>query len=140
MTSPSWRRLGLTLLLVLGWLLLLPLLWNAFSTLPSAERLAESRMARIPTLQAFLFIAGRSAAELLGVLALTWPRSRLYATRLAATTAGLLVYFLFSAPLSLTRMAWLHRRWLALVLLTLFAALVIELIVRAARRSRGRLH
>ena len=91
-------------------------------------------MARIPTLGAFLVMVARSAIELLGVIVLTWPRVRLYGRRLAVATAGLLLYFLFSAPLSLTRMEWLHRRWLATVILLLLLALMLELALRARHR------
>jgi hypothetical protein len=132
----SRRRLALTLLLLLGWIALVPLLWSAFSTLPSAERLEQSRMARIPTLGAFLFMIGKSAAELLAVLALTWPRVRGYATRLAAAAFVLVAWFFISTPLSLTRMEWLHRRWLVAMVLLLLVALVLELALRRVRPRR----
>lgn len=130
----SRRRFALTILLALGWIALVPMLWSAFSTLPSAERLEQSRMARIPTLGAFLFVLGKSAVELLAVLALTWPRVRGYATRLAVAALGLVAWFFFSTPLSLTRMEWLHRRWLVAMVLLLLAALVLELGLRLVRR------
>lgn len=134
----SRRRLALTLLLAVSWLILVPLLWRAFSTLPTPERLEQSRMAPIPTLQSFLFVTGKSALELGVVLVLTWPRAQLYASRLVVALLGLLGWFLFSTPLSVSRMEWLHRRWLALAVLALLVALVIELAVRLARRVARR--
>ena len=123
-------------MLVASWLVLLPLLWNAFSTLPTAERLEQSHMARIPTLQALGLIVARSAAELAAVLALTWPAARLFASRLALAALGLAVWFLYSMPLGLSRMEWLHRRWLALLVVLLLAGALVELAMRGVARAR----
>lgn len=132
---PRWsrRRVALTLLLVLGWLILLPLLWKAFSTLPTPERLEQSRMARIPTLQSLRFVVGRSALELIAVVAMTWPHARWYAARLAFTALGLAAWFLYSTPLSVSRMEWLHRRWLVISVLLVVLGLLLELTVRGYR-------
>lgn len=134
-TRGSGRRLALTLLLALSWLVLLPLLWQAFATLPTPERLEQSRMARIPTLGSFLYTTGRSALEFAALLALTWPRPRLYASRLAFASVALLGWFLYSTPLNVSRMEWLYRRWLALAVLALLLALLVEVLARLARKA-----
>jgi hypothetical protein len=95
-------------------------------------------MARIPTLQGLRWVVGKSAAELCAVLVLTWPRARGYATRLAVAALGLLAWFLYSTPMSVSRMEWLHRRWLAFGVLLLLAALALDLLLRLVARLRSR--
>lgn len=93
---------------------MLLLAWDAFTTVPSAERLAESRMAAIPTLTTMLWMAARSAMEVAVLMVLLWPwNARRYATRAFICALVLPAYFLFTTPLSLTSVHWVHRRWLA---------------------------
>jgi hypothetical protein len=108
-------RVGVCAGLVLSWLVMLLYAWSAFSTVPSAERLEQSRMTQIPTLFTFGTLALRSVVELLAVLALVWPAARLYLTRVLFAAFALAAYFLATAPLTVTLMEWVHRRWLAAV-------------------------
>lgn len=108
-------RIGVCAGLVLSWLVMLLYAWSAFSTVPSAERLEESRMTQIPTLFTFGMLALRSVVELIAVLALVWPAARLYLTRVLFAAIALAAYFLATAPLTVTLMEWVHRRWLAAV-------------------------
>jgi hypothetical protein len=109
----TWR-LAVWLGLILGWLVMLLHLWSAFATLPSPERLEQTRMVAIPTLQTLAFLVGRSALELAAVLAVLWPwRGRHYGLRVVAAAALLAVWFVATTPLSLSAIGWVHRRWLA---------------------------
>jgi len=125
---PARARLVFWLALALSWVILLPLLWSAVSTLPSAERLEQTRTVPIPTLASFLRVMAVSAAELAAVLLVTWPGwSRAYTARLFAAAMMVGVWFVMSVPMTLTRLGWVHRRWLALVAFALFAAGVYRL-------------
>lgn len=107
---------ALWIVLILSWIVLLPMLWTAFSTVPSPERLAQSRMVRIPTLESLGLLVGRSAVELGVLLVLLVPwRRRFYLTRLSLAAVGVWAWFIGSTPLGLSQMTWLHRRWLAAV-------------------------
>ncbi len=138
----TWRnraRLLLWLALIASWLVLLPMLWTAFSTVPSPERLAQPRMVRIPTLESLGLLVGQSAVELGVLLALLAPwRPRFYLARLWLGAVGIWAWFIATTPLGLSQMTWHHRRWLAVVgaLLVLSAALVA--LSRVAGRLRTR--
>ena len=138
--GPDGRGSILRILLFTGiavsWAVMLTYAWTAFSTLPSPERLETSRMARIPTLDVMRGLAARSAAELAVLLALAWPAPRRYTTRLVVAVLALPVWFLATAPLTLTSVQWVHRRWLAAVWLAVSGALVITTLIRYARRVR----
>lgn len=100
----------------LSWVILLPLLWSAVTTLPSPERLEQTRTAAIPTLRTLLIVIALSAAEAAFALLLLWPRWRgAYTGRLLGAAVGLGAWFVASTPLSMSRLDWVHRRWLALV-------------------------
>jgi hypothetical protein len=119
-------RIALSAVLVLGWLVMLLYLWSAFVTLPSAERLEQTRLMPIPTLQGLALLAARSAAELGGVLVLTAPWwRRLYALRLLAAAVLLAAWFFATTPLSLSAMHWVHRRWLAAMIVGLLGCAII---------------
>lgn len=125
-------RLALWALLILAWLVTLLYMWSAFATFPSAERLEQSRPVPIPTLGTAALLVLRSAAELGALLALLWPWwRRWYPGRalLAAAAAG--GWFLFTTPLSLSAMSWVHRRWLAAMAVVALAAFLASGAARA---------
>jgi hypothetical protein len=108
--------------------------WSAFSTLPSAERLQESRLTQIPSLATLRNVVLRSAAELVALLLLLWPAARLYLVRVAAAVAALIAYFIATVPLSVTSLAWVHRRWLAALIIALAAVFISGVTARIMRR------
>lgn len=130
-------RLGVCAGLVLSWLVMLLFAWNAFSTVPSAERLEETRMTQIPTLTSVGMLLLRSGVELALLLVLLWPARRLYLTRVAAAVLGLAVWFIATVPLTVTSLAWVHRRWLAALVVALFGVLVAGAAARLARHGRA---
>jgi hypothetical protein len=138
----SWRdraRLALWVALLLSWLILLPMLWTAFSTVPSAERLAQSRMVRIPTLQTVGLLVLQSAVEVGVLLALLFPwRPRFYLARLWIAAFAVVAWFIATTPLGLTRMSWIHRRWLAAVGVALLFWAAIATMARIVRGLRAR--
>jgi hypothetical protein len=134
----QWRA-GLCALLILGWLWMLLQLWSGFATFPSAERLEHSRLVAIPTLPGLALLAARSVGELLVVLAILWPwRARAYLLRMLLAAALLTMWFIATTPLSLSTMAWVHRRWLAAMtaglLITLAAAALVQLVTTLRAR------
>lgn len=139
---PTWRdraRLLLWLALIASWLVLLPMLWTAFSTVPSVERLAQPRMVRIPTLESLGWLVGQSAVELGVLLALLVPwRPRFYLARLWLGAVSVWAWFIGTTPLGLSQMTWHHRRWLAAVGALLVLASTIATLGRAAGRLRTR--
>ena len=125
--------------MLLSWLVLVPMLWTAFSTVPSAERLAQSRMVRIPTLQTVGLLVLRTAAEAGVLLALLAPwRPRFYLSRLWIAAFGVVAWFIGTTPLGLTRMSWIHRRWLAAVGVALLLWAAIATMARIVRGLRAR--
>lgn len=131
-------RLGIWLGLILGWLVMLLYLWAAFATLPSAERLEHTRMTAIPTLRTVALLGARSAVELAVLLVLLWPWwARFWALRLLAAALLFAVWFIATAPLTLSSIEWVHRRWIAamsVVLLLSWIIVVTAGLTRAARR------
>lgn len=137
--APSRVRFIFWLALAASWVVLLPFLWSAVSTLPSAERLEQTRTVAIPSLGSFLRVMAMSAAELAVTLLLTWPTwRRAYTFRLLGAAALLGAWFVFSAPMSLTRLEWAHRRWLALLAFAVLAAGAYRLFRGMMRRLRPR--
>ena len=131
-------RLALAALLVLGWLLAVWYMWEAMATLPSAERLETTRLVAIPTIRTFLSAVLFSALELAIVLGLLWPTwPQLYATRVAVAVLALVTWFILTTPMDLSRMDWVHRRWLVGMAAGLTLALVALLLLRAGRRLTG---
>lgn len=130
-----WGRIGLWLLLLCSWVVAVWYMWDAMSTVPSPERLEQSRMVTIPTPRTFLTSTVFSAMELAVVLAALWPWWKsLYATRLGITDLALVTWFVMTTPMDLNRMDWIHRRWLALLVLTVSAALLVLAFYRGTRR------
>lgn len=118
-----------------SWVVAVAYMWDALTTVPSAERLEESRLALIPTPRIFFTSAVFSAMELGIVLAALWPGwQRLYATRLAVTVLALSTWFIMTTPMDVNRMDWVHRRWLAFMIVATFAGLIVLLSYRAVRR------
>jgi hypothetical protein len=123
--------------LLIGWLVMVPLLWSAFASLPSEARLQQTRMAAIPTLGTFFTTLTVSVLELCVLLALLWPwRARRYGTRLALAAAAAFTWFLLTTPLSITRLQWIHRRWLFAVIVVLVAGAFVTGTVRLVRSRR----
>ena len=90
----------------------------------------------IPSPRTFFTAAIFSGMELAVILAALWPwRPTLYATRLAVTALALVTWFIMTTPMmELSRMDWVHRRWLAFLILTVLGALVVLLLYRLVRR------
>ncbi len=141
-TPTSWRdraRSALWFALILSWLVLVPMLWTAFSTVPSPERLAQPRMVQIPTLDSLGLLVGQSAIELGVLLAWLLPwRPRFYLGRLWIGAVGVWAWFIGTTPLGLSQMTWHHRRWLAAVGVTLLLSAAIGTGDRILRGLRGR--
>lgn len=130
----EWVRRGFWILLALSWVVAVGYMWDAMATIPSAERLQESRLVEIPDPRRFFAAAAFSAMELAVVLAALWPwRPALYGTRLAVTGLAVLTWFVTTTPLGLTAMDWVHRRWLAFLVLAQGSALVALLAYRSTR-------
>ena len=133
----SRARIVFWSLLALSWVVAVALMWDAMTTVPSAERLEESKLVVIPTPRTFFTAAIFSAMELAIVLAALWPwRSELYATRLAGTSLALVTWFIMTTPMDLSRMDWVHRRWLAFMTAATLAGLVLLLLYRLFRTVR----
>lgn len=135
----EWTRRGFWLLLAVSWLVAVWYMWDAMTTIPSAERLQETRMAEIPGPRRFFTAAAFSAMELAVVLAALWPwRPGYYASRLAVTALGVLTWFVMTTPMGLSRMDWVHRRWLFFLIAAQVAGLVVVLLYRALRTLADR--
>lgn len=124
----TWLLLGL----LLSWIAMLILMRIEFWTLPAPEALQRERMVRLPTMQTLRTSAVQSAVEFLVLALLLWP-GRAYGVRLALTSAGLLVYYVVSAPMAITSVEQVHRRWLAAVAVVLLLA-TVGIFLRAAVR------
>jgi hypothetical protein len=136
--APSRTRFLFWLALAVSWVILLPFLWAAVTTLPSPERLDQTRTVAIPTLGSFLRVMAVSAAELAATLLIILPAwRRAYTLRLLGAAALLGVWFVFSTPMSLTRLEWVHRRWLAMLAFLLFAAGVYRFVRTLSSRRRA---
>ncbi len=129
----EWVRRGFWCLLIMSWVVAVWYMWDAMTTLPSAERLEETRLVEIPGPRRFFTAAAFSAMELALVLAALWPwRPGWYATRLAVTALGTITWFVTTIPLDLSRMDWVHRRWLGFLILAQLVALLAVLAYRGA--------
>ncbi len=123
------------LLLIGSWVVVVWLMWQAMTTVPSPERLEQERMVAIPSPRTFVTSVVFSAMELAVVLTVLWPRwTAFYATRLAITDLGLITWFVMTTPMDLNHMDWVHRRWLAFLIVAVAAALLVVLLHRLGRR------
>lgn len=141
MTSRIERGARWTLwgLLVLGWVVAVGYMWDGLTTIPSADRLEQTRMAAIPTPRTFYTAAAFSAMELAVVLVALWPPwTGLWSTRLACMVLALVTWFIMTTPMDLSRMDWVHRRWLAFTTLLVLGALVTQLGYGLVRRLMAR--
>jgi amino acid transporter len=129
----EWVRRGFWLLLIASWVVAVWYMWEAMSTIPSAGRLEETRLVEIPGPRRFFTAAAFSAMELALVLAALWPwRPAWYATRLGVTALGTITWFITTTPLDLSRMDWVHRRWLGFLIAAQLVALLAVLAYRGA--------
>ena len=136
----EWVRRGFWLLLVASWMVAVAYMWDAVTTIPSAERLQETRLVEIPGPRRLFTAVAFSALELAVVLAALWPwRPRYYATRLAVTALSVTAWFVSTTPLDLSRMDWVHRRWMAFLVLAQVMALGVLLAYRGMRALAERL-
>jgi hypothetical protein len=132
--QPDPWRLAVWAALILGWLFMLLQLWSAFATFPTDERLEHSRMVAIPTLRSLALLGARSVAELAVVLGLTWPwAGRAWLARVWLAASALAVWFIATAPLSLSVTMWVHRRWLAAMVAGLVAVAAVTMLARLTR-------
>ena len=131
-------RVVLWWLLVGAWLVAVWYMWDATVTVPSAGRLEESRQVAIPTVRTFWAAVAFSGLELAVILATLWPwRPELYATRMAAAVLALVTWFVITTPLDITRLDWVHRRWLLAMAAGILLALALLLAGRALDRFRS---
>jgi hypothetical protein len=128
-------RIWLLLGLALSWLVMLVMMWSEFWTMPAPEVLQRERMVRAPTLESLRAHVLQSAGELLVLLLLLWP-GRVYVLRLAVSTAGLILYAVLSAPIALTSVQQVHRRWLSGVIIVLLVTMLVVLGRAAVRGLR----
>jgi hypothetical protein len=134
-----WRLLP-WVALILGWLYMLLRMWSAFATFPSAERLEQARLVAIPTLGTLALLGLRSSVELAAVLALTWPWSaRLWILRVWSAALIVAIYFVATAPLGISAVTWVHRRWLVGMAAGLAVIATAALIARLTRFLASRL-
>ncbi len=132
-------RIALWAVLAVSWVVAVAYMWDAMTMVPSAERLQESKVVGIPTPRTFFTAAVFSGMELAIVLAALWAwRPEFYATRLAIAGLGLVTWFIMTTPMDLSRMDWVHRRWLAFMVLVVVVALVALGSLRVVRRLIGR--
>ena len=136
----EWARRGFWLLLLASWIVMVAFMWDAMTTIPSAERLQQSRLVEIPGPRRFFAAAAFSAMEMAVVLAALWPwQPAYYASRLAITALGVATWFLITVPPGLSAMDRVHRQWLAFLVLAQVAGLAVLRVHRAARAVLDRM-
>lgn len=135
----EWARRAFWLLLIASWVVAVWYMWEAMTTVPSAARLQETRLVEVPGPRRFFAATAFSAMELTVVLAVLWPwRIEYYASRLAIAALAIVTWFVSTTPVDLSRMDWVHRRWLAFLALATLVALAIVLVSRAVGALRDR--
>jgi hypothetical protein len=118
-------RVAVSLVIFISWLTLVVLMWRAFRTLPTAAELADARHIRPPLPADFIRNLLTSTAEMVVLVVILWPRwVRQYILRVALALAMLVAWFFATVPLDLNTMEWLHRRWLALLVVLLLVILL----------------
>ncbi len=140
-----WGRVGrivLTAAIAVSWLVTVPLMWHAVTTVPSAARLQamSSRIMHVPTPTTFLRTTGQSLVELLVLLLLLWPFWRpLWLTRVLVAFLALGTWAVLTMPLELTNLEQVHHQWLVGCDVALLLAIVLAILARvwqAIRRTR----
>lgn len=132
-------RIALWATLVASWVVAVVYMWDAVTTVPSADLLEESRLLGIPTSRTFVTAAIFSGMELGVVLAALWPwRPSFYASRIGLAALGVVTWFIMTTPMDLSRMDWIHRRWLTFLAVTLTVGLLVLLMYRLWRRLAER--
>lgn len=127
-------RIAFWVALALSWVVAVAYMWDAMTTVPSVDRLEASRVVGIPTPRTFLAAAIFSAMEAAIVLAALWPwKSDFYGTRMGVTALGLVTWFIMTTPMDLSRMDWVHRRWLAFQAVAIILGFLTLLVYRAGR-------
>ena len=133
-----WVRVAFWALLAVSWVVAVAWMWEAMTRIPSAERLEESKLVTIPTPRTFITAAVFSGMELALVLAALWPwKPAFYASRLGVTALGIVTWFIMTTPMDLSRMDWIHRRWLAFMGAATVAGLLLLLAYRLIRWLAG---
>lgn len=124
-------RVAFWAVLAASWVVAVVYMWDALTTIPTAERLDESKLVGIPTTTTLITAAIFSGMELAVVLGALWPwRPAFYASRLGLTALGIVTWFIMTTPMDLSRMDWVHRRWLAFLALAVTGALLVLLAYR----------
>jgi hypothetical protein len=126
-------RIGLAAAVAASWLVAVPLMWRAVTTVPSAQRLQamSSRIMHVPSPTTFLRTAGQSLVELLVLLLLLWPFwRRLWLARLLVAFLALGTWAVLTMPLELTTLEQVHHQWLVGCDVALFLAMVVTLLAR----------
>ena len=121
----KWKTVYLAVLIA-SWIVLLALMWKAFTTMPSAQELADAKHVPPPLPRDAIRLAVTSLVELLVVIAMLWPRRTLYATRALTAAVLIAMWFFATTPLSLNRMQLVHRQWLVLIVLGSIAAAIAQ--------------
>ncbi len=136
-------RIGLAAAVAVSWLVTVPFMWHAVTTVPSAQRLQamSSRIMHVPSPTTFLRTTGQSLVELLALLLLLWPFWRpLWLTRLLVAFLALGLWAVATMPLELTNLEQVHHQWLVGCDVALLLALIVTMGARLAgaiRRTRG---
>lgn len=121
-----WFRVALVLLAGVSWVALIVMMWQEYHTLPTAAELADERHVRPPLPFDLYKNIGTSVVEVLFITILLWPGwTRRFILRAIAAVAVLVVWFFATVPMDLNQMEWLHRRWLALMVVAILATCVI---------------
>lgn len=119
-----------------SWIVLVALMWHAFRTVPSAAALSDARHVPPPLPRDFVRHTIESFLQFLLVTVFLWPWwRRFYIWRGLLATFVMMAWFLFTVPLDINNMIWLHRRWEALVILALIVAVMVASISVAVRRG-----
>ena len=137
MNTAFRARAFVVVAVLLSWLVLVVMMWQAYHRVPTPEALGDARHVRPPLPVDLYLNMATSLGESLFLTALLWPWwGKRYLGRLVLGTVALVLWFFLSVPMDLNTMEWLHRRWLALMVLFLIVcALVYPLITRHARHA-----
>ena len=115
-------------------------MWREFHTLPSAEALADDRKVRPPLPIDLYRNLATSFGELIFMIVMLWPGSaQRYVGRAAIALLAMIAWFIATVPLDLNQMEWLHRRWLALMVVLLLVVLIVYPIATRGRRVEAQI-